>query len=52
MSLSDEERHKLGRISRQCITELFAAPAVAKKTMAVYNWILGQGEKPDFVYTK
>ena len=49
MSLTDNERHALGKKSRQCITELFAAPSVAKKTMAVYSWVLGEGPKPDFV---
>lgn len=51
MSMTDEERHELGKKSRQCITELFAAPSVAKKTMAVYRWVLGDGPKPDFVET-
>ena len=51
MSLTDDERHELGKKSRQCITELFAAPSVAKKTMAVYKWVLGEGPKPDFVET-
>ena len=51
MSLTDDERHELGKKSRQCITELFAAPSVAKKTMAVYRWVLGEGPKPDFVET-
>lgn len=51
MSLSDEERHELGKKGRQCITELFAAPSVAKKTMAVYRWVLGEGPKPEFVET-
>lgn len=51
MSLSDDERHELGKKSRQCITELFAAPAVAKKTMAVYKWVTGEGPKPEFVET-
>ena len=49
MSLTDDERHILGKMSRQCITDLFAAPSVAKKTMAVYSWVLGEGPKPDFV---
>lgn len=49
MTLSDEERHEMGRKGRKCITELFAAPAVAKKTMAVYRWVLGKSSKPDFV---
>lgn len=49
MRLTDDQRHELGKKSRQCITELFAAPSVAKKTMAVYRWVLGEGSIPDFV---
>lgn len=49
MSLNDEERWNLGKIGRRCIEENFASEAVAKKTMKVYEWVLGQGEKPEFV---
>ena len=51
MSLSDDERHELGKKSRQCIINRYAATAVAKKTMDVYKWVLKQGPKPDFVET-
>lgn len=49
MALSDEERWNLGRKGRQCIEQNFASAVVAKKTIAVYKWVLGQGEKPEFV---
>lgn len=51
MSLSDDERHELGKKSRQCIINRFAATTVAKRTMALYKWVLGQGSKPEFVET-
>lgn len=49
MMLSDEERWELGIRGRRCIEENFASSAVAKKTLAVYKWVLGQGKKPDYV---
>ncbi len=49
MSLSDDERHELGRMSRQSIIKRYSSESVAKKTIALYKWILGQGDKPEFV---
>lgn len=49
MSLTDEERHELGRKSRQCIINRYSAESVAKKTFKLYEWVLGKCEKPDFV---
>lgn len=49
MSLSDDERHELGKRSRKCIINRYSADSVAKKTMAVYRWVLGEGPKPDCV---
>ena len=49
MSLTDEERIELGKKGRQCIINHFSSESVAKKTKAVYEWILGDGDKPDFV---
>ena len=49
MSLTDKERWNLGKKGKRCIEENFASDAVAKKTIAVYKWVLRQGEKPEFV---
>ena len=49
MSLSDDERRRLGKLSRQCVINHFSSETVAKKTKKVYEWILGKGEKPDYV---
>lgn len=51
MSLTDEERIELGKRSRQCIINHFSSESVAKQTKMVYEWILGLGDKPDFVQT-
>lgn len=51
MSLSDDERIELGKKSRQCIINHYSSESVAKQTKMVYEWIMGQGEKPSFVHT-
>ncbi len=51
MSLTDEERIALGRKGRQCIINHFSSESVAKKTKAVYQWVLGEIEKPQFIET-
>lgn len=50
MSLSDNERHILGKLSRQCIINRFSSENVAKKTYQLYQWVIGKCNKPDFVY--
>lgn len=50
MSLSDNERHILGKLSRQCIINRFSSENVAKKTYQLYQWVIGKCDKPDFVY--
>lgn len=49
MSLTEEERWELGKKGKRCIEDNFASAAVAKKTIAVYKWVLGQADKPEFV---
>jgi glycosyltransferase involved in cell wall biosynthesis len=51
MSLTDEQRHELGKKSRKCIIDRYSAQNVAKKTYELYEWVLGKCEKPDFVET-
>ncbi|MEY8687636.1 glycosyltransferase [Bacteroides sp. AN502(2024)] len=49
MSMTDAERHELGKRSRQCIINRYSSQSVAKQTYKLYEWILGNCEKPDFV---
>lgn len=49
MNMSDEQRWEMGKRGRQCIEECFASESVAKKTMTVYNWVLGQVVMPEFI---
>jgi glycosyltransferase involved in cell wall biosynthesis len=50
MSLQDHERSVMGLNGRKLIEEKYSIEAVATKMIFLYQWILGQGEKPDFVY--
>jgi len=49
MSLTDSERHELGRASRKCIIDRYSAESAARKTYILYEWILGKRDIPDFV---
>lgn len=51
MLLSDEQRLLLGKKSRNCIIKRFDKDNVANMTIDVYRWVLGEGEKPNCVYT-
>jgi poly(glycerol-phosphate) alpha-glucosyltransferase len=39
----------LGRNGRALVERQFTWPQVARQTQEVYDWVLGQGPKPDFV---
>lgn len=51
MSLSDKELHDMGRRSREHILKEYSIEAVATKYKALYGWLMGENEKPEFVYT-
>lgn len=48
LALSDAERAAMGERGLKYVRRYDWA-AIAKKFMAVYRWILGQGERPDYV---
>lgn len=48
-SLTDEERSEMGKRGRAWIQRDFSWDGVGAKMKAAYAWLLGQGEKPDFV---
>ncbi|GAB4451900.1 MAG: glycosyltransferase [Bacteroidales bacterium] len=50
ISLSDEERQKMGKRGRQLIIEKYSVEIVATQMLRLYEWILKGGEKPEFVY--
>ena len=48
-SLTDEERTEMGKRGRAWIQRDFSWDGIGAKMKAAYAWLLGQGEKPDFV---
>jgi glycosyltransferase involved in cell wall biosynthesis len=50
LNLSDNETEQMGKIGHDLVLKEYAAPQVAKKMSQLYKWILGEGEKPEFVY--
>lgn len=50
MALSDQERFEMGSRGRKLVLDEFSIDAVAEKMHLLYQWILGEAEKPDFVY--
>jgi len=49
MALNDEQRHAMGQRGRQWIETKYTWEAAAKKMMAVYEWMLERGPKPECV---
>lgn len=47
-----EEIDAMGERGRKLVEEKFTASSVAKQMKELYEWILGEQEKPDFVYEK
>ena len=52
ISLSEDQLERFGRNGRQLIEEKYSVESIAVKMKSLYEWILDQGSKPDFVYLK
>lgn len=50
LSLTDEERSRMGKNGRQLVKTKYSIEQVAQKMNHLYQWILGQSKKPDFIY--
>lgn len=47
----DQERSAMGLKGRQLVQDRFTWPRVAEQMLAVYRWVLGNGKKPECVFT-
>ncbi len=45
-----EELREMGRRGKALVSTKYTWTEVAKKTLSLYNWLLGEAERPDFVY--
>ncbi|TDN98223.1 glycosyltransferase [Sunxiuqinia elliptica] len=50
LALSDEDRSIMGKNGRKLIEQNYSIEQVASKMIDLYKWILGQSQKPDFIY--
>ena len=50
LGMSDEEKKAMGMRGYDLVCENFTWDVSAKKMIEVYEWLLGKGKKPDFVY--
>lgn len=52
LETSAEELDAMGERGKLLMKDKYSIEAVAKQMKAVYEWILGSGIKPNFIYTK
>ena len=50
--LTDDELKTMGLNGRRLMEEQYSVESIAEKMKSLYEWILDQGSKPDFVYLK
>jgi glycosyltransferase involved in cell wall biosynthesis len=50
LHLPDAERIKMGRRGKNLISEKYTIQQVAIKMKAMYDWVLGNSAKPDYIY--
>ena len=41
--------HLMGQRSKALVAEKYTWSQVTQKTLVLYDWLLGRGERPDFV---
>lgn len=52
LSISDEELNKMGDNGRQLVEERYSVEAVAKQLLRLYEWVVGNEERPNFVFVR
>ena len=51
LQIPESERLMMGERGRQLVLDKYSVESVAAKMQAVYSYLLGNGSKPDNVYT-
>ena len=51
LNLSDEDKDRLGTNGKKLIANKYAADKVAEMMVTLYKWLMGECDKPEFVYT-
>ncbi|MCD8270719.1 MAG: glycosyltransferase [Parabacteroides sp.] len=50
LSLDKEELQAMGQRGRQLVLDKYSANVISQQMKCLYDWIAGQGDKPEFVY--
>lgn len=50
LSLPENERRLMGKNGRKLVEQKYSIDQVARQMITLYEWILGKGPRPDFVY--
>lgn len=50
LTMTEEEREKMGQNGYNLVCSNFTWDAAAKKMIELYEWLSGKRKKPDFVY--
>lgn len=51
LKMDDEQRKEMGKRGYELVLEKFTWDSSAKKMIELYTWLLGKGDRPDFVFT-
>jgi len=49
ITLTDNERQNMGNIGRQLIIDKYSLENITNKMLELYNWLIKNGNKPDFI---
>jgi glycosyltransferase involved in cell wall biosynthesis len=49
VQIGDDERRAMGARGRRLVEERFGWPAIARRMLAVYRWLAGDGDAPEWV---
>ena len=52
LSMGDDELNNMGENGYNLVKNHFSWDVAARKMIELYRWLLGQQDKPDFVYTE
>ena len=52
LNTSTEELHEMGLRGRKLMEDNYSVDSIAMKMKRLYEWILGEGDKPEFVYIR
>lgn len=49
IKMTNKDLQRMGELGKKLIASKYTWPKLAQKTIRLYDWLLGKGDKPDFV---